>query len=234
MEIDQTANQNAGQTIGALSSGKADKSLTGLADDFDNFLVLLTTQLQHQDPLAPTDTNEFTNQLVQFANVEQQVLQNKNLENLIELQSQNQAVGALSFIGQTVEAAGKTNMLTNGEATFSYRLPQTASTASVSIFNAAGDLVFQDTAPLEAGLHDIVWDGATRNGGTAEDGVYSFLVSAVDDNDAPIEVTHGVVGKVTGVSFIDGKTILGIGDVGVPLDLVTGILESQKAALTES
>jgi flagellar basal-body rod modification protein FlgD len=234
MEVDQTANQSAGSTIGGASTSKATSSFTGLADDFDNFLTLLTTQLQHQDPLSPTDTNEFTNQLVQFANVEQQILQNKNLENLIELQSQNQAVGALSFVGQTVEASGTTNMLVNGEATFSYKLPETASSASVAIFDAAGDLVFQDAAPTEAGLHDIVWDGATLGGGTAEDGAYSFLVSAVDANDAQIEVTHGVIGKVTGISFIDGKTILGIGDVGVPLDRVTGILESQNAAPTES
>jgi flagellar basal-body rod modification protein FlgD len=234
MEVDQTANQNARQTIGDASTGKAASAQSGLAGDFDNFLVLLTTQLQHQDPLSPTDTNEFTNQLVQFANVEQQILQNKNLENLIELQSQNQAVGALSFIGQTIEAAGTTNMLVNGEATFSYRLPETASSASIAIFDAAGELVFQDTAPPESGLHDIVWDGSTLGGGTAEDGAYTFLVSAVDADDAQIEVTHGVVGKVTGVSFVDGSTILGIGDVGVPLDRVTGILESQKAASTES
>ena len=76
MEVDQTANQSAGSTIGGASTSKATSSFTGLADDFDNFLTLLTTQLQHQDPLSPTDTNEFTNQLVQFANVEQQILQN--------------------------------------------------------------------------------------------------------------------------------------------------------------
>jgi len=230
MEIDQTATQ----TLGQASSGKAATSLTGLADDFDNFLILLTTQLQHQDPLSPTDTNEFTNQLVQFANVEQQVQQNTNLEQLIDLQGQNQAVGALSFMGKRIEAQGNTNMLEDGETTFSYRLSEAASGASISIFDSAGDLVFQDAAPTEAGIHDIVWDGSTNDGGLAPDGAYSFLVTALGENDATLDVVHGVVGTVTGVSFENGETMLGIGNVAVPLNNVTGILEPQNAASSES
>jgi flagellar basal-body rod modification protein FlgD len=234
MEIEQSSARSAGQTIGEASASKSGESLTGLADDFDNFLVLLTTQLQHQDPLSPTDTNEFTNQLVQFASVEQQVLQNKNLEGLIDLQRQNQTVGALSFMGQTVEVAGNTNMLTDGETIFTYRLPETAAGATIAIFDANKKLVFQDAVPAEVGLHDIVWDGSTISGAIAPDGAYSFQVTAVDNDEVPIEITQGVVGKVTGVTFDNGKTILGIGDVGVSLDLVTGIHEPQNAAPTES
>ncbi|MBL4719994.1 MAG: flagellar hook assembly protein FlgD [Alphaproteobacteria bacterium] len=230
MEITPTATQ----TLGESSSGKAANSFTGLADDFDDFLILLTTQLQHQDPLAPTDTNEFTNQLVQFASIEQQVQQNTNLEKLIDLQGQNQAIGALSFMGRTIEAQGNTNMLIDGETTFTYRLPENASGASISIFDSSGELVFQEAAPTDAGLHDIVWDGSTNAGGLAPDGAYSFLVTAIGRNDAPLDVTHGVVGVVSGISFENGETILGIGNVAVPLDNVTGILEPQNAASSDS
>lgn len=227
MEIESTPTSGTGS---AGTAGNASQSLNGLASDFNNFLTLLTTQLQNQDPLSPTDTNEFTNQLVQFANVEQQVKQNSNLEKLIDLQSQNQAVGALAYLGNTIEASGNTNALINGQATFSYFLPESASAAQVQIFNAAGDLVFQDQVPTESGIHDIVWDGAVNQNGApagtiAPDGVYSFLVTAVDSKDLPVDVSHSIVGQVTGVSFEDGKTVLGIGDVAVPLDVVSGVLE---------
>ena len=56
-----------------------------LAEDFDSFLQLLTTQLQNQDPLSPLDTNEFTSQLVQFAGVEQQINVNQKLNSLVSL-----------------------------------------------------------------------------------------------------------------------------------------------------
>lgn len=205
-------------------------SLANLAENFDNFLTILTTQLQHQDPLSPLDSNEFTSQLVQFTGVEQQVLQNQNLEQLIELQQEGQTVAAVSYIGNTIEAAGNTNMLIDGGATFSYILPATAETAIMQVFDSSGDLVFQQNVTPTAGIHDIVWDGTTLQGGTAPDGAYSFAITAVDAEEQPIDVTHRILGRVTGISFEEGKTILGIGEVGVPLDVVTGIQEAPEDA----
>jgi flagellar basal-body rod modification protein FlgD len=204
--------------------GSSGAGLTNLAENFDNFLTILTTQLQNQDPLSPLESNEFTNQLVQFTGVEQQVLQNKNLEKLIELQDSNQALSAVSFIGKIVEATGNTTTLTDGEATFSYSLPKEASAAAIKIFNSSGELVFQQPAEKGAGLHDFVWNGDTLQGGKApNDAAYSFSVSAVDKDDATIDAVLRVIGLVTGISIENGKTLLGLGDVGVPLDAVTGI-----------
>lgn len=201
------------------------KSLAGLAGNFDNFLKILTAQLQHQDPLAPLDSNEFTSQLVAFTGVEQQIRQNKHLESLIELETLGQSVAAVSYIGKTIEANGDTNMLTDGETTFSYLLPESAKTAAIRVFNSEGEVVFQQPVDTAAGIHDFVWDGSNTQGGTEPDGVYSFKVSAVNADDGQINVTHRVVGRVNGIAFDNGKTILGIGDVGVPLDAVTGVKE---------
>lgn len=223
MEIDTTA-----ATTGTGSSSF--NSLSNLAENFDNFMTILTTQLQHQDPLSPLDSNEFTSQLVQFTGVEQQVLQNKNLESLIALQQQNQAVGAVTYIGKVVEATGNTNMLTNGGATFSYVLPESAAGATMQIFDAEGALVFQQPVNTSAGIHDVVWDGTTLQGGIAPDGAYSFNVTALNADEEPIEVTHRILGRVTGVSFADGNTLLGIGEVGVPLNVITGIQDSPEEA----
>lgn len=223
MEITQTTPQTES------AAGKT-TSLANLAENFDNFLTILTTQLQHQDPLSPLDSNEFTSQLVQFTGVEQQVLQNKNLESLIALQEQGQSVAAVSYIGKVIEAEGNTNMLVDGQATFSYSLPSEAAGAVVRIFDRSGGLVFQQSVPKDAGVHDIEWDGTTLQGGTAPDGVYSFAVTALDADDQPIAVTHRILGRVTGISFDDGKTTLGIGEVGVPLNVVTGIQDAPEDA----
>ena len=89
--LTSTANAIAGDP---KSDSKA--SLSKLTEDLDNFLTLLTAQLQHQDPLEPLDTHEFTNQLVQFSSVEQSIQQNKNLESIIELNQNNMAISAVS------------------------------------------------------------------------------------------------------------------------------------------
>lgn len=222
MEVTSAADQ--------ANAAGSPSSLSKLADDFNNFLTILTTQLQHQDPLDPLDSNEFTSQLVQFTGVEQQVLQNQNLESLIALQEQNQTVGSVSYIGKTIEATGNTNMLVDGSATFSYVLPNTASAATIQIFDGSGNFVFQQAVDTGAGIHDVVWDGSTSSGGTANDGIYSFRISAVDEEDQSIEVIHRIIGRVTGVSFEDDNTILGIGEVGVPLDAITGVQDAPEDA----
>lgn len=206
------------------ASGSRGTGISNLAENFDNFLTILITQLQNQDPLSPMESNEFTSQLVQFTGVEQQVLQNKNLEELIKLQSSNQTLSAVSFIGKLVEAGGDTNTLTDGEATFSYTLAKEAATAVINIFDSSGDLVFQQAVDTELGPHDFVWNGDTSLGGKAPDGAaYNFSISAFDQNERAIDATLRVTGLVTGISIENGETILGFGDVDVPLDAVIGV-----------
>src|ERR1700692_84650 len=84
----------------ASTSGLLDN--TEIASNFTTFLQLLTTQLQNQDPLSPMDTNQFTQQLVQFASVEQQMKSNDSLSTLVSLQQTAQTTSALALVGATV------------------------------------------------------------------------------------------------------------------------------------
>src|SRR6201994_3178945 len=95
-----------------------------IAGNFQTFLTLLTTQLKNQDPLSPLDTNQFTAQLVQFAQVEQQLKSNSQLSTLVSLQQTAQNTAALNFVGQTVDVAGATTALTNGTATWQMAVPK--------------------------------------------------------------------------------------------------------------
>src|SRR5215216_5770382 len=103
-----------------------------LAKNFDTFLSLLTTQLKNQNPLEPLDTNQFTQQLVQFAGVEQQINMNQQLTSLVNLQKSAQATQALVYLGSTATVDGTTTKLTNGAAVWSF-LVDKPSTETINI-----------------------------------------------------------------------------------------------------
>lgn len=215
----KTGNTSAAKTAG----GK-------LADDFNQFLTLLTTQLANQDPLSPMDTTEFTNQLVLFAGVEQQIASNENLEELISLSGGNQAVQAVSYIGKHAEAKGNIFQLTENGAEIGYDLATDAKAATLLIFDASDNLVRLERVDVEAGKHNFFWDGTNADGDQLEPGAYSFAVSAVDEDDAGIDVETSVSGVVDGVEVRDEGVILTVGETEMLLDNVFGI---RKALVEE-
>src|SRR5262245_3360522 len=103
------------------SKGSVSNALdnTEIASNFTTFLQLLTTQLKNQNPLDPLDTNQFTQQLVQFAQVEQQMKSNDQLSSLVALEKSAQATTALAYVGATVVVDGATAQLANGNANWS-------------------------------------------------------------------------------------------------------------------
>mgnify|MGYP000415501120 CR=1 FL=1 len=141
-------NGTSGQTA-AKSAG------VSLAGDFDQFLTLLTTQLANQDPLSPMDTTEFTNQLVLFAGVEQQIASNENLEELISLSGGNQAVQAVSYIGKKAEANGNIFQLTENGAEIGYELASEAQPATILTFDEHDTLARLDPADVVARRHNV-------------------------------------------------------------------------------
>src|SRR5260370_2386146 len=141
-------------------------STTGatLAGNFQTFLTLLTTQLQNQDPLSPLDTNQFTQQLVQFASVEQQLKTNDQLTTLVSLQQTAQSTQALTFVGKTAVVDGSTAALTNGSATWELGVPTNAN-VTISIANSTGQTVFTGSYAVDAGNNPpFTWNGKGNHG----------------------------------------------------------------------
>ncbi|MCC6470818.1 MAG: flagellar hook assembly protein FlgD [Alphaproteobacteria bacterium] len=200
------------------------KSMSKLAENFDQFLTLLTTQLKNQDPLSPMDSAQFTQQLVSFAGVEQQINTNKNLESLLSLQKTNQMVGALDLMGKTVEAKTDQIPLVGGSGTFAYSLPQTASKVAYAIADSSGRVVYSGTGDTEAGRHEYTWDGKSTGGVKQPDGAYTLSVAALDKNGALIDVTTTAIGKVSGVESGDTSAVLAMGAVKVPVDQLTAVI----------
>src|SRR5215213_5913920 len=109
----------AGAAQAALASAGGTAKATdkaAIADNFNAFLLLLTTQLKNQSPLDPLDTNQFTQQLVQFASVEQQLKSNDTLNALLTSSKASAVSTAASFVGMEVTADGTTSRLSNGKA----------------------------------------------------------------------------------------------------------------------
>src|SRR6267154_4542250 len=144
-----------------------------LAGNFNDFLKLLTTQLQHQDPTSPLDPNQFTQELVQFASVEQQINTNTSLSTMIALQQTQQAASALTFLGATVAVSGKTAELANGGANWSDSVTQ-PSTATVNISNAAGQVVYTTSQSVQPGAQTFSWNGVDSQGTTWPSGPYTI------------------------------------------------------------
>ena len=210
--------------IGGANS-PATQSRTRLADDFDNFLTLLTTQLAHQDPLDPVDSNEFIQQLVSFTGVEQAVATNTSLEKLTALLKASQAADSIGYIGKIVEAAGDSITLANGEANFEFTLPSAAEVTSIIVANAAGEVVFVGAGEITAGDHAFTWDGRNLTGVAQPDGVYTVAVSGRASDQTLLTADTRISGRVTGVETVDGSPVLTVNGIGVPIEDVLSVVE---------
>lgn len=221
-----------GNTASLPTTSKATLSSNKLAEDFDQFLTLLTTQLKNQDPTNPLDTNEFTNQLVLFTQTEQLVQSNSNLEDLITLSEGAQMANAASYIGKVVDAQGNTIHLKDGESIYNYRLPQTADKVTINIIDESGKVVRTETGEVDAGVHTFVWDGKDTDGNLMPDGPYKMSVTALDSAGKSMGVTTSVTGTVDGVSVNSGKIVLSVNGVEIPIEQVTGIRDSGSPGTT--
>ncbi|MGY4598160.1 flagellar basal-body rod modification protein FlgD [Bradyrhizobium sp. GM22.5] len=169
-----------------------------LAGNFQTFLTLLTTQLQNQNPLDPLDTNQFTQQLVQFAGVEQQLKTNDSLSQLVTLQQTTQATQALGFVGKTALVDGTTGTMTNSSATWHLNVPSDA-TVDITIANASGQTVFTGKYTAGAGTDvPFTWNGQGNDGTQWPDGKYTISATGKDvaNNNVGIAAQgagHGVV-----------------------------------------
>lgn len=202
---------------------------TSLAETFDTFLTLLTTQLQYQDPLDPMDTNEFTSQLVEFTGVEQAIATNDKLQELIALQGAAQLNDAALYIGKTVSADSIILMLKDGSSTINYELGANAADVNVLIIDELGNTVRTLEGDTGFGTHEMTWDGLDEDGEPLEDGLYGFLVTAIDADDNPVPLVQGTAGQVTGVKSVNGEVIVEIGELEIELRKILSVKETAAA-----
>lgn len=182
---------------------------TRLSDNYDTFLILLTAQLQNQDPLAPMDSTQFTQQLVQFSQVEQQIRTNEQLEGLVGQYQAASAGAALSYLGKDAIIEADETYLAGGVANWAYNLPASATTMTVHVRDSGGRIVYTSTTEARtAGEHLFTWDGKTNNNTTAPDGVYTLTFEAQDAAGTTINPTINVRETIMGVDFSGGTPVV--------------------------
>lgn len=206
------ASQSSSTSSTTTTSSSDSTSLWG---DFTTFLKILTTQLENQDPMDATDTDQFTQELVEFAGVEQQISTNDKLDTIISTLDGNGITPLLSYVGKTVEVSDDDQIvLQDGSATFSYTLASAASDVTITVKDADGSTVATMSGLTASGVNRVSWDGTTDDGDTAEDGVYTVEIEATNSSDKSITVSNiDLIGAVTSIQTdSDGTTTLSLGD----------------------
>lgn len=226
----------ANGTAANTSTSSNVNSQLSLASNFSTFLNLLTTQLQNQDPTNPVDSNQFTQQLVEFAGVQQQVEANGYLQQLVAASQGNAVSSASSYIGTTIQATGdQAGLASGGTANFGYTLASSASNVQVTIKDSNGSVVFQGTGPGNSGSNTVTWDGTNSFTGVSEPaGVYTMSVKASDSNGTTVKATPFITGTVDSATISNGTVMLDINGLQVPTTNVTSITNLPNASSSGS
>ena len=219
------SSQVTSATTAATTAAGADAST--LAKNFSNFLQLLTTQLKNQNPLDPLDTNQFTQQLVQFAQVEQQLKSNDQLTTLVSLQKTAQSTAALGFVGETVSVDGATAKLQDGSATWRLSVSKPAA-VSINIKSDTGQLVYTGNFTMSAGPQEFVWDGRGANGTQWPDGSYTIAVTGVDASGQTLAVPTEIEAVVDSADLTKTPPVLSIAGQDYTLDKIKRVVRKSN------
>jgi len=209
-------------TPSTTSATNGSSAMSQLSGNFDTFLQLLTTQLQNQDPLDPMDSNQFTQQLVEFSQVEQQINTNTNLQTLISQGQSQSGAYATGYLGKTVTVNGGQGALTDGQAQWTYNLAAAATSATLTVTNANGQAVYGGAGPTAAGNNTFTWNGQDNNGNQLPDGTYTLSVNASNGGTA-VTSTISSTGTVSEVDMTGGSPQLLIGAMQVPLSSIGAV-----------
>ncbi|MCA3312912.1 MAG: hypothetical protein ING24_13760 [Roseomonas sp.] len=186
--------------------------------DFNTFLTLLTTQIKNQSPTDPLDTNQMTNQLVQFASVEQQIAMNQNLQRLLALEQTSQLTASAPLIGQMVSVEAEQITLQSGKGSLNLPAAGASQTALVTIRGSGNRVIRQETVPLGSAPKTWSWDGKDSDGLALPDGAYKVSVTGAAIGGKAEALPFTTIGKVTGAEKAGDDLKLLLGQLQVSFD----------------
>lgn len=223
----------------SASSSTSSSASSTLSMTFDQYIQIMLTQLENQDPTNATDPNQYTQQLITIQNVQQMVQIDEDLQTLVSALSSTGLTSSINYIGKYVECT--TNdysvALQDGAAQFGYTLADTASTATVKVTDSSGTTVTTLSGGTSSGANYVAWDGTDSSGDTVDDGTYYFSVTAVDNNGDAVTVSDPIlIAKVTSVQSGEdtGSVTLVAGSIGIDSADVTAVYDTSAEATSET
>lgn len=225
---------NSYEAYDAEATSKSDTGKTTSLGTED-FLTLLVAQLENQNPLDPADTEEFTDQLAQFSQVEQLINVNDKLDEMVTgMNGSQEGVDANSFIGRTVTATVTSMTIDDGAVSSGFYEVDGSAEVTVYVYDSNGTKVATlSQGEVEAGSYLISWDGTDDEGNSLEDGEYSYVVMANTGNGYK-ELKSHLSGTVNTVSYQNGKGYLMVRGVLVDPDDVTTVTASSSSSSSDS
>ncbi len=214
----------AGATASSTGTTAGVNALTSLADNFQSFLSLLTTQLQNQDPTSPMDTNQFTSELVQMTSVQQQVSTNSNLTQLIALTQGSQVLQSTALVGKTADVTSSNIALQNGSGELQFTTTA-VEPIGIAITDASGKTIKTATLTSAAGANTWKWDGTSDSGASVPDGSYAAaVVTPSTTGTTAVAVPFTVQGTVTGLVKNGTSTNLQLGATSVDISALQSLV----------
>lgn len=213
-----------GTTSSVQQASAPAKSL--ISNDFNMFLKLLTTQMQNQDPLSPMDSTQYTQQLVQYSQVEQSVQQNGTLKDILSSLSNQNIAQAAGFIGRDAEFSSSVSGLGAKPASWTYTADRAIASVTATISDASGKTVFTGPITLSGTSGSYSWDGSLADGSRAANGAYTLALKALDTTGANVATAISTTGTVEGVDAKGGALSLSVNGALMPMNLLTRLVAS--------
>jgi flagellar basal-body rod modification protein FlgD len=223
-----TASGSAGSTASASTGSSASgttSALGTLSSNFSSFLNLLTTQLKNQDPSSPMDSNQFTTELVQFSQVEQQINTNTGMTQLIQLTQAGDLTQASGMLGSKVTALSSQLPLQNGSASLNFTA-KSAEPVAIAVYNSAGQQILDSAVNATAGTNAWQWNGTDSSGATVPDGAYNVAVIGANSDGTTSALPFTVTGTATGVTSGTNSVSLDLGALSVPFTSVQSVAKA--------
>jgi flagellar basal-body rod modification protein FlgD len=222
-----TPNATTTNNTNTSANGTSANGVLNFTQNFNTFLTLLTTQLQYQDPLNPMDSSQFTNQLVEFSEVEQQIKTNSQLSTMITNQTADETISAQSMVGDTIQYNGSEAALESGNVNWSYNLPSDATAVTLNVISSTGNIVYSASGQTAAGAYPFSWNGETSSGQQESNGgIYTLQVTATNADGDPITAAITAVGTVSGVNVQNNVATFDVQGVEVPMSQLVSIVST--------